>query len=257
MVLWILLGSAIFLMILLYLIIGPHKVYLTSAIYGAIAIAAATLLIVFYKDLYIFDLFALLMPYIILMPVHITIKYFINSYVLQDDQRSQNYISAVYNKVNNVLWIIEAFLLVLLTFALVDAIYDGFDGLSISMISVVGGLMIIILFIVIFQGYNKKFNYVIVVGDDKKIYKFKTNKKRFFVKQVLGNEVKVYPRGIYFEEGEITYLFYIKDNIKVIETFFKPYKSELFSYLKKYIESSHDLEMEYNNYIEMKQNKSN
>lgn len=252
MTLWIILGSAIFFMILLYLIIGPHKVFITSIIYGIVAIAAGLLIYFLYEGLYIFDLFALIIPYLVLMPLHIVTKYFIKSYVITDDKRSYTYMAAVYNRVNKVLWVVESFLLVSLTLALVDAIYDGFDGLSISTISILGGFMIIILVIVIFLGYNKKFSYVIVVGDDKKVYKYHTNKKHITTKFALGHEVKVYPRGVYFDKGEITYLYYIKDNIKIVETYFKPYKSDLFSYIKKSIEKSNDVELSYNHYIEDK-----
>ena len=252
MILWIILGSAIFYMILLYLIIGPHKVFITSIIYGVSAIITGVLLYLLIDGLYALDLFALLIPYIILLPLHIGTKYFIKSYVIKDDKTSSYKMKAIYNRLNNILWIVEGFLLLSLALALIDAIYDGFEGLIISTISILGGIIIGILFILIFLGYKKKFNYVVIVGNDKNIYKFKTNKRVLLTTKYLGQEVKVYPRGIYFENGEIMYLYYIKENMKVIETYFKPYKSELFSYLKKHLDDSHELELAYNNFIEEK-----
>lgn len=253
MTIWIILGSAIFYMVLLYLIFGPLKVYVTSIFYGVSALITGILLYMLVEGLYVLDLFALVIPYIVLLPLHIITKYLIKSYVIKDDEAKSTRMTAIYNRVNKILWIIEAFLLFSLTLAIVDAIYDGFDGLIISTISILGGLIIGILFIVIFLGTKKKFSYVIVLGDDKKIYRFRTNKKVVPTKKYLGNQVNVYPRGIYFEEGEITYLYHIKDNMKIIETYFKPYKSKLFSYLKNYLDDSHELELAYNKYIEDKQ----
>ena len=48
------------------------------------------------------------------------------------------------------------------------------------------------------------------------------------------------------------YLYYIQDDIKMTESPFKPIDSDLFNYLKDYIDSYESLEEAYTEYIEQK-----
>lgn len=252
MIFWTLLLAALFTMGLLYVICGPRKIWITLSTYAILAIVAISLIYYHFKGLYTLDLIALGLPYLFLVPLHFSVNSIIKHYVLHDDTRTSLFFVAIFNRVLIALWSVFIILMFGAGLAVMDGLLSAFDAENIWSISVTGVLALIVFSAIISLGYKKKFTYVLVVGNKtKNVYELHTSKSRLIAKKYTGVD-RVYPRGFYQEHGRMKYLYYIQDDIDMAKSPFKPIDSDLFNYLKDYVDSYESLEEAYNEYIEQK-----
>ncbi|WIF89182.1 hypothetical protein [Acholeplasma laidlawii] len=252
MIFWTLLLAALFTMGLLYVICGPRKIWITLSTYAILSVVAILLIYYQFKGLYTLDLIALGLPYLFLIPLHFTVNSMIKHYVLHDDARTSLFFVAIFNRILIASWGVFIILLIGAGLAVLDGLLSAFDAENIWSISVTGVLALVVLSAIIGLGYKKKFTYVLVVGKNTKhVYELHTSRSRLIAKKYTGVD-RVYPRGFYQEHGKMKYLYYIQDDIKMTESPFKPIDSDLFNYLKDYIDSYESLEEAYTEYIEQK-----
>lgn len=252
MIFWTLLLSSLSVMIILYLLWGHKKIWFIVVSYGILAFLAGYLIKIFFPGLYRLDLLAFLIPYLLLFPIHFSTLYIVNNYVLHDDKVVSKYLIAIYNRILFILWGFLIVLLIGIGLALWDALFNQFSAENIWSMSVTGFCSLIVLYGISSFGYKKIFSYILVVGKtNKQVYILRTNKSRLSVDKTL-NVDYLYPRGIYSENHQIQYLYYLDQDIDMSKTDFEPYESELYEVLKNNIESYEKLEEVYTEYIERK-----
>jgi len=252
MVFWTLLISALFTMSLLYVLWGPKKIWGTLISYGLLAAGAVVLIYYQFHGLFTLDLMSFLIPYLFVIPLHFSVSSIIKHYVLHDDMRTSKYFIALYNRILIASIWIFVILLIGIAMAVIDGVITQFDSENIWSISVTGIIAALVLISVISLGYRAKFTFVVVVGSKhKKVYELDASRSRLLAKKYLAVDL-VYPRGIYYDQGKMKYLYYIKEDISLEDSIFKPIQSDLFDTLKNDIESYEALEKSYNEYIEQK-----
>jgi len=252
MVFWTLLISALFTMSLLYVLWGPKKIWATLITYGLLAAAAVVLIYYQFHGLFTLDLMSFFIPYLFVIPLHFTVSSIIKHYVLHDDKRTSIYFVALYNRILMASIWIFVILLVGIAMAVIDGFITQFDSENIWSISVTGVIAVIVLLSVISLGYRARFTFVVVVGTkERKVYELDASRSRLLAKKYLAVDL-VYPRGIYYDQGKMKYLYYVKEDISLEDSLFKPIQSELFETLKNDIESYEALEKAYNEYLEQK-----
>ncbi|MFA7417399.1 MAG: hypothetical protein WCZ19_02560 [Acholeplasma sp.] len=252
MIFWTLLLSALFTMGLLYVIWGPRKIWATFITYALLATGATFLIYYQLPGLYTLDLIAFVIPYLFVVPLHFSVNNIIKHYVLFDDSRTSLFFVAIFNRVLIALWGTLVILFIGVGLAVLDGLVTNFDLENIWSISVTGVLALMVFVAILTLGFRKKFTFVLVVGKkNKTVYELSTTKSRLIVKNHVSTD-KAYPRGLYQEHGVMKYLYFIDTDIDMSSSSFKPIKSELFDYLKDYINSYESLEEAYNEYIEQK-----
>lgn len=233
----------------IYILSGYKKMWLTAIIYGILASVIGLIIYFSYEELYELDLIALGIPYLVLVPLDLSTRYLLKHYVLTDDNYQANEFVAVYNRVSNILWLIISVLSFGIILSVIDILQSGLKAENIWSISI-SMLVIISLLVIDFKiRYKKQFSYIIITRD-LKVYRFVTKKSRLKTKKIFGENIFIYPRGIYQDDEEIVYLYYMDIDFSLENTSFKPYQSELFEYIKSGITSHELLEEKYTEFIE-------
>lgn len=251
MIFWTLLLVSMFFMAILYLIIGYQKLLATLLIYIGASVLTSVIIYFAYPGLYTLDLFAFIIPILILIPVDNFVKNLIRQYVLPNDDVKSKKFYAVFNLVLHSSWMVLGVLILGSLMTLADILNDGLKPENIWSIAVQGLIGIIVAIIVIVVGFKKAYSIILVVGKDtKRIYRLQSRKSKLSVLKTVGKDVFVKPRGIFQENGQLHYIYYIEEEIELESSQFTPYESMLYETIKKDIETFEGLEHSYNQFID-------
>ncbi|MBN3490376.1 hypothetical protein JV173_02490 [Acholeplasma equirhinis] len=251
MIFWTLLLSSMFVMVILYILIGYQKLWLTFSIYAILALTTAILIYFFVKDLYTFDLFSLIIPGMILFPLHFFVNNIMKYYVLPKDDTKSKFFVAFYSRILATLWIMLGILILGDLLTLIDVLNDTLKVENIWSLAVTSIILLIVLYLIISNNVKKNFSIILIVGKaSKRVYKMSAKRSLIKVSEVLNQDLYVKARGIYHENGELHYIYYIEDEINMENTAFKPYQSDLYEAIKDACETFEGLEHKYNEYID-------
>ena len=251
MIFWTLLLVSMFFMVILYLIIGYQKLLSTLLIYLGATLLTSVIIYFAYPGLYSLDLFAFVIPVLILIPVHNFVNNLMKQYVIPNDETKSKKFYAVFNLVLRSAWMVLGVLIIGLLMSIADILNDGLKSENIWSIAVQGLIGIIVVIIVIVVGFKKAYSIILVVGkDSKRVYRLQSRKAKLSVLKTVGQDVFVKPRGIFQEDGELHYIYFIEDEIEMESSVFTPYQSELYEAIKKDIETIDGLEHSYNQFID-------
>ncbi len=238
-------------MILLYLYLGYKKVWLTATVYGLLAAGVSLFFYFVFPGLFTQDLFALIIPSLFMMPFDRMMRN-IMKYIIYD-HKPVRWIVAMLNRILQVMIVAASVLVIGIGLAIINMVTEGINGYNMSSL-IITSVIFIVLFSVILNFLKRtNFTYILVTGEQtRKVYKFKTHKSRISVKKYFGKDVKVFARGMYEDEGEITYIYYTPNDLKLDQSLFESYQSEMFEYIKDSVEDHEALEEKYNEYLDQK-----
>jgi len=248
---WTVLIVSFLILILLYLYFGHKKVWLTLIIYIVVSAVMMLVIYLWFRGLFNQDLFALVIPCLFLVPFD-RMMHTIANYT-DGDPKPATYFVAVINRILIVMW----YALIVLGFgiglAIINMVTEQINSYNLSSLIITSFIFLLLLSVILSFLKKSSFTYILIVGETiKTVYKLKSTKSRISVKKCLGEKIKVYPRGMYQDEGEMTYIYYTPAVQNLDKTLFEKYHSELFDAIKDSADNQEKFEESYNEYLERK-----